>query len=609
MIKNRLLLLVVTFLLYIIVFVLLKVVFMVFYHDIYSGFSFTTYLQVLLSGLKHDASIAGYFSVIPGFILIASFWTQNKAIRIISSTYSLLIAFFIAFVFVLDLILYQYWGFRLDSTPILYITSPTNALASTSWVLNVTGIIVVLLLAFGLFFLFRKILIVKNTSAGNWKYKLIGSFILLLETALLFIPIRGGLKESTMNVGKVYFSNELVLNHAAVNPLFSLFESLTLEQNFGDQYTFLSDEKAKQIFTGLRENVSSDSIPELFKIKKPNVVFIILESFMSLNMQELGGIPGVAENMDALSKEGVLFTNFYANSFRTDRALVSILSAYPAQPNTSLMKYPRKIQKLPSFPMSMKNDGYKLQYIYGGDADFASMRSYLKVCGFDNIVEDISFPPEESTTKWGVPDHIVFNRLYDEIKNESNTPFLKVIQTLSSHVPYDVPFRKKLEEPYLNSIAYTDSCLGDFIRKFKQTGMWENSVVIMVPDHAMKYPHELDNRAVERYKIPLLMIGGAVNSAMRIDTYASQIDIAATLLHQLGIDYNDFTFSKNILNPSSPHFGYFTFQNGFGMVTQENHYVYDYEAQKVVSNTGKVNANKLNAEAFIQSLYDDVANK
>jgi len=52
MIKNRLLLLVATFLLYIIVFVLLKVVFMVFYHDIYGDFSFTAYLQVLLSGLK-----------------------------------------------------------------------------------------------------------------------------------------------------------------------------------------------------------------------------------------------------------------------------------------------------------------------------------------------------------------------------------------------------------------------------------------------------------------------------------------------------------------------------------------------------------------------------
>lgn len=609
MIKNRLLLLVATFLLYVIIFVLMKVVFMVYYHDIYSDFSFITYIQVLINGLKHDASIAGYFSVIPGFIIIASFWIKNKAVRILSGTYFLLIAFVIALVFVLDLILYQYWGFRLDSTPFFYLTSPVNALASTSWLLNATGILVILLLAVALFLLFKKLLIVNSTFAGNWKYKLFGSFIVLFEMALLFIPIRGGLKESTMNVGKVYFSNELVLNHAAVNPLFSLFESLTLEQNFGDQYRFLSDEKAKQLFSGLKDNIQSDSIPELFNNKKPNVVFIILESFMSLNMQELGGMSGVAENMDALSKEGILFTNFYANSFRTDRALVSVLSAFPAQPNTSLMKYPRKIQKLPSFPMSMKNDGYKLQYIYGGDADFASMRSYLKVCGFENIVEDISFLPEESSTKWGVPDHIVFNRLFDEVKNENDTPFLKVMQTLSSHVPYDVPFRMKLEEPYLNSVAYTDSCLGDFVRKFKKTEMWKNSVVIMVPDHAMKYPHDLDNRAVDRYKIPLLIIGGAIKSAMRIDTYASQIDIAATLLHQLGIDHRDFTFSKNILNSSSPHFGYFTFQNGFGMVTLENHYVYDYEAQKIVSNTGKENANKLKAEAFIQSLYDNVASK
>jgi hypothetical protein len=80
-------------------------------------------------------------------------------------------------------------------------------------------------------------------------------------------------------------------------------------------------------------------------------------------------------------------------------------------------------------------------------------------------------------------------------------------------------------------------------------------------------------------------------------------------LHQLGIDHSGFTFSKNILNASSPHFGYYTFQNGFGMVSKENHYVYDHEAQKVFLNTGKVSENRQKAEAFIQTLYDDFASK
>jgi phosphoglycerol transferase MdoB-like AlkP superfamily enzyme len=607
--KNRILLLVGTFLLLILIFVLQKVLFMVFYHDIYRDFSFLSYLQVLINGVKHDASIAGYLSVIPGFIIIASCWTNNKVLSMLSNIYFIIVAFIISFVFVLDLMLYKYWGFKLDSTPFFYISSPSNALASTSWWQNISGILAVILLTVALSYLFKKFFIFTRIFIGSWKVKLLESFTILLATALLFLPIRGGLKESTMNVGKVYFSNELVLNHAAVNPVFSLFESLTLEQHFEDQYRFLPDEKAEYLFNNLRDQIPSDSIPELFRIEKPNVIFVILESFMSVNMHELGGMSGVAVNMDSLSREGVLFTNFYANSFRTDRALASIMSGYPAQPNTSLIRYPGKLQKMPSFPMSMKKEGYHLQYYYGGDADFASMRSYIKVCGFEDIVEDISFRPEDSSTKWGVPDHLVFNRLSDDIQKQIKTPFLKVIQTLSSHVPYDVPFRKKLEDPYLNSIAYTDSCLGDFIRNFKQSDSWKNSVVIMVADHAMTYPYDIDYRDINRYKIPLLMVGGALKSPMRIQTYASQIDIAATLLHQLGIDHSGFTFSKNILNASSPHFGYYTFQNGFGMVSKENHYVYDHEAQKVFLNTGKVSENRQKAEAFIQTLYDDFASK
>lgn len=607
--KNRILLLVSTFLLFILVFVLQKVVFMLFYHDIYNVFSLGEYVQVLLHGLQHDASIAGYLSVIPGFMIMLSFWFENKTLRIISSVYFSLIAFVIAFVFVLDLMLYQHWGFKLDSTPFFYMSSPSNALASTSWIQNILGFSTVLILTAALSSLFVKLLVVKNQYVGKFLYQLLGTFILLFEVALLFLPIRGGVKESTMNVGKVFFSNELVLNHAAVNPIFSLFYSLSLEQRFEEQYRFMPDDQAKLIFNNLRDSDQSNNIPVLFNVEKPNVIFIVLESFMSLNMHELGGMSGVAENMDSLCSEGVLFTNFYANSFRTDRALVSILSAYPAQPNMTLIKYPRKLQLIPSFPLSMKKDGYQLHYYYGGDADFTSMRSYLKICGFDDVVEDISFSSKDRTTKWGVPDHLVFNRLLEDSKKDSDTPFLRVFQTLSSHPPFDVPFRKKLEDTYLNSVAYTDSCLGDFIRNLKQTDVWKNSVVVMVPDHAMTYPHGIDQRAVDRYKIPLLMVGGALKSPMRIDTYGSQIDIAATLLHQLGIDYSEFTFSKNILNPSSPHFGVFTFQNGFGMVTTDNHYVYDYEAQNIFSNTGVVNANKLKVEAFIQTLYDDIASK
>ena len=79
------------------------------------------------------------------------------------------------------------------------------------------------------------------------------SGVLLLLTGLLFIPIRGGFTVSTMNTGKVYFSTDQRLNHAAINPAFSLMESLSKQKDFGSQYRFMEADAADRIFSGLTD--------------------------------------------------------------------------------------------------------------------------------------------------------------------------------------------------------------------------------------------------------------------------------------------------------------------------------------------------------------------
>jgi len=603
--KKNLLLFIKIYLLFVLIFVLQKPLFMMYYHDLYPNTSFLDYLSVIYHGLKLDASVSGYLTALPGLFLIVSLWVNPKLMKRIFIGYYIFISGLISIIFVADFALYRYWGFRLDSTPLFYLKSPKDALASVSWWIVLAGLLSMILIGTFLFFLFYSFTLREKEKQIQPIQKFPVAVVLLLLTGILFIPIRGGLSVSTMNTGKVYFSNNMELNHAAVNPAFSLFESLTLEQNFNKQYRFMDASSAQKQFAGLMDKPVSKNIPGLFTTQRPNVVFIVLESFMSRDLEILGGLPNVAVRMNALCKEGVLFTNFYANSFRTDRGLVSIMSGYPGQPTTSIMKYTHKCQSLPSIPKSLKNAGYNLEYYYGGDADFTNMRSYLVSMGFDKIVSDQDFPLEDRMTKWGAPDHIVFNRLASDLTLEQKEPFMKVFQTLSSHEPFEVPFHK-LKDPYLNSVAYTDSCLGNFIDRLKRTKYWKNTIVVMVPDHAMHYPANVDNRSVERHEIPLLIIGGAVKKPVSIDTYASQIDIAATLLSQLNIPHNDFMFSKNILNPNSPHFAYFTFLNGFGMLTPRNQYIFDYEFQKTFMNTGHKDENKLKAEAFLQTLYDDL---
>lgn len=604
--KNKISCFIKTYLLFILIFIVQKPLFMLWYHDIYKEVPFIDYLRVIWHGFKLDASVAGYFTILPGFLLIASLWVKPSVIQNVQKIYFGIISFLLSLIFVVDLGLYKYWGFRLDSTPLFYLRSPKSALASADWLTIIIGLLAIVVFTILFFQLFNYILI-RTRKKERLPYNVLPTAgCLFLLTALLFIPIRGGFSASTMNIGKVYFSSRLELNHAAINPSFSLMESLNRQQNFGEQYRFMSADEALKEFDQLIDKPASDSIPQLFTNQRPNVIFVVLESFMSKIIEPLGGIPGVAPNLSQLCEEGVLFTNFYANSFRTDRGLMSIFSGYPAQPTTSIMKYPHKSQSLASIPKSLKNVGYNLKYYYGGDADFTNMRSYLISCGIDDIISDKDFPVKERLSKWGALDDVVFLRMRKDLNGEQAEPFMKILQTSSSHEPFDVPSRK-LEDPYLNSVAYTDSCIGAFIDEYKHSRYWGNSIIVFVPDHAMRYPASLDNQDIDRYKIPLLIVGGAVKNPKRIDAYASQIDIAATLLGQLNIPHSDFIFSKNILNPASPHFAFFTYPDLFGMITPDNQLVFDCEAGQIVTDEGEAKGvNLKKGQAFLQTLYDDL---
>lgn len=599
-----------TYLFFVSVFILQKPLFMLYYHNLFKDSTLTDYFNVIFHGLPLDLSMAGYLTIIPVIIQIISLWIVPHPISITRKIYYGIIAFLISLVFICDLALYSYWGFRLDSTPLFYFfSSPKDALASTSIGFVIVLIVTLLILCLGLYFIMYKTLVQQKKEIKMPKHRLGVSGAMFLVTGLLFIPIRGGFTVSTMNISKAYFSNKMILNHAAINPLFSLMESISRETNFEEQYRFMDEKKADVEFSQLTDKPTTDSIPKLLNKKRPNIIFIVLESFMSKTMESLGGLPNVAVNMDKFGSEGVLFTHFYANSFRTDRGLVSILSGYPAQPTTSIMKYPRKTQFLPSIPKSLKEAGYNLQYYYGGDADFTNMRSYLISMGISDIISDKDFPLKDRLSKWGAHDHIVFNRMISDLRGKQQEPFMKILQTSSSHEPYDVPFHR-LSHPYLNSVAYADSCLGSFISQLKQTKWWDNSIVVLVPDHARRYPDDLSDFSVNRYKIPLIIIGGAVKSPMRIETYASQMDIAATLLNQVDLPHKEFRFSKNILNSASPHFAYFAFPNAFGMLTPENEVVFNCESGKVITDTGKTpGKNLIKGKAFLQKLYDDLAKR
>ena len=540
-----------------------------FYHSIYAPLGIGKWAEVLYHGLSMDISVGGCFMVIPGLLLLLSAWWPKVCFNILKK-YLIAISFFLALIYVSDLALYGYWGFRLDNTPLFYLRTPREAFASVELPTLLLGLVALLMesLAFFLGFYYLVIRYIPKNKDFRYQRKqsskwLCGGVMLLL-TGALALPIRGGTNTSTMNVGRVFFSDVMELNHAALNPCFSFLDSIRRSDDFADKYRFMTTAESSAEFNKMVDvpPLPSDTIPQLFTTNRPNVVVIFLESFMSAVIEPLGGEKGITPCLNQLCKEGVVFDNMYANSFRTDRGLVSVLSGYPAQPAMSIMKHLKKAQSLPSLPRSLKEAGYSRRYYYGGDADFTNMRGYLVGQGIADIISETDFPISYRTTDWGVPDAQLFKRASDDLNkravSQGNAPFFHVIQTSSSHEPFKVDV-KRFNDPYRNSVYYVDSCINNYFVALKKSPYWKNTVVLLVADHSYgSFEGKLKDPVLRR-RIPALLVGGAIKKPLRITTLASQIDLVATILAQCGLPHKEFRFSKNIMNPRSPHFAVFTY--------------------------------------------------
>lgn len=620
-----------TFLLWTFVFLLQKPFFLL----VHTG-SLRDVADVMWHGMPLDLSMAGYLTVIPALVLVVSsiplgVFRGGKPARWfmgVVGCWSAVASLLVSVSFISNMALYGYWRFPLDSTPVFFIlSSPSAALASVGLWQGLAGILGIVVSAAFISLLFHLLWRVWGKdvflqTSGCWEW-----VPMLLLTVLLFLPIRGGVTVSSMNTGKAYYSPVMVLNHAAVNPLFSFMESMTHQEDFANMYRFMDGKEAHRLseqvlpkvydkrnedFTPRQSQVLKDSLREncivMGERNLPDIYLIILESFSDTLTKQ----PNVTPNFNKLKQEGVYFKNFYANGFRTDRGLVSILLGYPAPGSLSLMKYPRKTSKMASITNGLATSGYgsRSHYYYGGDADFTNMRSFLVNQGFGKITEDIDFPVSDRLSKWGVPDHLLFQRAEKDIAaSKSRKPTFTVIQTSSSHEPFDVPYNR-LGDKVLNAFAYTDHCIGEFMDFLKKSPRWERTLVILVPDHLGAWPQDIDNFTSCRFHIPMIWVGGAIKKPMVVETYGSQQDIAATLYGELGHPNKCMPFSKDMLDPTAPHYAFFMMNDGFGVKTNKDEVIFDNKQHNTIVSKGKDSGKWLKyGQALLQVLFDDIAKK
>jgi phosphoglycerol transferase MdoB-like AlkP superfamily enzyme len=292
--------------------------------------------------------------------------------------------------------------------------------------------------------------------------------------------------------------------------------------------------------------------------EKPlNVVLISVESLSAEYLGVFGNIRGLTPNLDRLATEGMLFTRLYATGTRTVRGLEALALSLPPTPGHSVVKRPNN-DHLFTVGEVFAEKGYEPIYLYGGYGYFDNMEQFFGGNGYtfvDRAALDTADIHYENI--WGVADEDLFMLTLRELdkRHAAGKKFFAHVMTTSNHRPYTYPAGRIDIPPKTGAdgaVKYTDWAIGDFIEHARKQPWFNDTVFVIVADHCAAARGKSD-LPLDRFHIPLLIYAPKHITPARIDTIASQIDVAPTVLALLNMSYVSRFFGQDILNEGRTH--------------------------------------------------------
>jgi phosphoglycerol transferase MdoB-like AlkP superfamily enzyme len=605
------------FLIWLLFFLLDRLIFVsLFYHASSAGFGEA--VAVIYYGLRLDLATAAYLVVAPLlYFLFVQFKNKSEINLRWVRFYNAVLLIIFSIISVINLNIYREWGSKINAKAIEYaLSAPNEAIASSASSPIFSNIAILLaLIAFGL-------------SLNKWLnlYKLnlpmaplwAKTLFTISALSLTFLLIRGGWGVAPNNQSMAYYSDDQMLNHAAINTEWNLLASLLkANQITKNPFAYYEDATAEATIKELYTAPGGSSLPVL-TTSRPNVVVIIMESFTADLTRALGNERGITPGFDSLAKQGLLFSRIYATGNRTDKGILGTLAAQPSLSPENMVKWPEKMEKIPAISRELYKNGYQTSFFYGGQSEFDNYKAFVMSHSYQRLVDKSKFSSADMNSKWGAYDGVVFSRQLEEL-NKTRQPFFSTVMTLTNHEPFEVPgaykFGKQNNTQRFKSTAfYTDSCITAYLQEAKKRQWYKNTLFIFVADHGHILPKgREDIFAPQRYHIPLLFFGEVIKKEYRgriFPNTGSQIDIASTLLHQLKIDSTPFKWSKDLLNTHTPPFAFFSWDNGIGFIDNKQCVTFDNVGRRVLYNdlpadTKHTETLLKNAKSYIQLAYKE----
>ena len=319
---------------------------------------------------------------------------------------------------------------------------------------------------------------------------------------------------------------------------------------------------------GIRHRVVNDG-----PARDYNIILVMVESLSAKYLGLYGNEKALTPNLDSLSGESLNFSRMYATGTRTTRGLEAVTLSIPPTPGRSIVKRIGKESNLFSLGNVLGRAGYDVRFIYGGRGYFDNMNAFFSGNGY-SIIDQSSTPDADIgfENAWGMADEYLYTQALHAADEAyaKDKPFFFHLMTTSNHRPYTYP-EGRIDIPSgtgrEGAVKYTDWAIGDFLARAREHDWFDNTLFVFIADHTAGSAGKVD-LPVNRYHIPMMVYAPKLVEPQTVNTVASQIDVAPTLLGMLDLSYDSEFFGRDLLKVQAgegralignyQHLGYYT---------------------------------------------------
>jgi len=547
---------------------------------------FSEYFRAYYHGFRLDMAMIGYLTlgILPFYLLWAMTKDRWKLIfNRVMLVALLLLVLFSTLIHCGELVAYDEWNHKLTTRVFTHLGNPDEVFRTATWG-NYFYFFSYALIQFIFALLLTKLIFGPVFRASE---RLNPRVIWSALTFFVLVPIslllaRGGWQQIPININAAMFSSSPIVNDMSTNSTYYFLHSLnSYSKEDLEKYLGGVEVSKSAIYFMSLEN-KCDTFDYFLDTIRPNLVFVVLESWVAGAISHSGEVKGTTPNFDQMISEGLYFSRMYATAGTSEIGNASIFSGYPGLPQVSLTLHQDKSRKIPALNQTLKDYGYTSSYLFGGDLKYGNIGAYFLDHNFDKIKDESNFSHITKRGKLNIYDTDLLEAFIKEV-DQKKAPFISVVFTGSTHSPWDIPkewqdFYSGEEAGIMNTIHYADHALGLFIQKAKERPWYNNTLFVFVADHGRTYPGNSLHHASSFFRIPLLFWGPALKEEFRgqeIDRIGSQTDIVTTILSQMQISSEAYSFSRNLMCPNLEQFAIYTSSLGYGKITPEGDFFYN----------------------------------